>query len=349
MRHPTDPPCPVTHRRRHLKRPKKVGSRTWISRGAHARHLSTLRTFCAPSRLLSRFLIGALCVCPSLPRVHLRINRKSTHPLSCTTHARHPALSDLASHAETGRRAARAGAPTRERAGGELKARLLPPLEPHRLPIDRRSHSPMPAPRRDAASTADLVPVRTAGLDDAQRGAEGSGDASSCRNRPPNRRNSPTWRRGEDRIDVAVSRNMHLTSNHRLSRPRVAPTHRLHAAPPPILHASPPHIARAPRAPYRSQRERAPLESSDRLFRAASDARSFLASDGPFSSHSTTSTRGYTALDTTLVGGRRFEILDTGDGPWPPDRPYFEARVKWLPDERGTAAATLMAQRLVVR
>ena len=256
MRHPTDPPCPVTHRRRHLKRPKKVGSRTWISRGAHARHLSTLRTFCAPSRLLSRFLIGALCVCPSLPRVHLRINRKSTHPLSCTTHARHPALSDLASHAETGRRAARAGAPTRERAGGELKARLLPPLEPHRLPIDRRSHSPMPAPRRDAASTADLVPVRTAGLDDAQRGAEGSGDASSCRNRPPNRRNSPTWRRGEDRIDVAVSRNMHLTSNHRLSRPRVAPTHRPHAAPLPILHSSPPHITCATRAPYRSQRER---------------------------------------------------------------------------------------------
>ena len=78
-------------------------------------------------------------------------------------------------------------------------------------------------------------------------------------------------------------------------------------------------------------------------------SRSYRASDGYFSSHSTTPQRGFTALDTTLVGGRRCEILDTGDCPWPPDRQIFTARVKWLEDERGTAAATLLAQRIAVR
>ena len=82
-------------------------------------------------------------------------------------------------------------------------------------------------------------------------------------------------------------------------------------------------------------------------------------SDGFFSSHSTTPMRGYTALDTVLVGGRRFEILELiADKPgskyhkappaptWPPTDPTFLARVRWLPDEEGTAGAKLRAEDL---
>ena len=40
--------------------------------------------------------------------------------------------------------------------------------------------------------------------------------------------------------------------------------------------------------------------------------------------------RGFTALDTTLVGGRRFEILEPALPSWPPDQPVFSARVRWV-------------------
>jgi len=56
----------------------------------------------------------------------------------------------------------------------------------------------------------------------------------------------------------------------------------------------------------------------------------YRASHGFFSSHSTTPMRGFTALDTTLVGGRRFEILEPASSSWPPDEPIFTARVRWL-------------------
>ena len=85
----------------------------------------------------------------------------------------------------------------------------------------------------------------------------------------------------------------------------------------------------------------------------------YRASDGFFSSHSTSPMRGYTALDTVLVGGRRFEILELiADKPgskyhkappaptWPPVDPTFLARVRWLPEEEGTAGARLRAEDL---
>lgn len=72
----------------------------------------------------------------------------------------------------------------------------------------------------------------------------------------------------------------------------------------------------------------------------------YRASHGFFSSHSTTPMRGFTALDTVLVGGRRFEFVDDGVEQWPPDRPVFPARVRWLVEEKGTAAAIMLAESL---
>ena len=72
----------------------------------------------------------------------------------------------------------------------------------------------------------------------------------------------------------------------------------------------------------------------------------YRASQGFFSSHSTTPMRGFTALDTTLVGGKRCEVLEPAAEQWPPDRPIFEAKVRWLPSEKGTAAATVRAESL---
>lgn len=60
----------------------------------------------------------------------------------------------------------------------------------------------------------------------------------------------------------------------------------------------------------------------------------YRASHGFFSSHSTTPMRGFTALDTTLVGGRRFEITKVLNLPDDflsnPDEPFFTAEVRWL-------------------
>ena len=84
----------------------------------------------------------------------------------------------------------------------------------------------------------------------------------------------------------------------------------------------------------------------------------YRASHGYFSSHSTMASRGFTAFDTTLVGGRRFEILELVAEPagskwhkpppppvWPPDTPSFLARVRWLDDDATpTPAAMVLAE-----
>ena len=79
----------------------------------------------------------------------------------------------------------------------------------------------------------------------------------------------------------------------------------------------------------------------------------YRASHGFFSSHSTRTATGFTAFDTTLVGGRRFEVIETigTDDPygWPPAMPVFGAKVRWLADETAsdaTAAAVLKAGSL---
>lgn len=72
----------------------------------------------------------------------------------------------------------------------------------------------------------------------------------------------------------------------------------------------------------------------------------YLASDGYFSSHSLTPLRGFTAQDTVLVGGRRFELLDYDSLAWPPAEPVFAARVRWLEDERGCSACFALAEAL---
>ena len=78
----------------------------------------------------------------------------------------------------------------------------------------------------------------------------------------------------------------------------------------------------------------------------------YRANNGYFSSHalsgSTHSTRGYMALETCLVGGRRFEIVDF-DGPWPPEDRWVVAEVKWAAEEEkggSTAAAIVLAEEL---
>ena len=83
-------------------------------------------------------------------------------------------------------------------------------------------------------------------------------------------------------------------------------------------------------------------------------ASSYRAGNGFFSSHALSpfdapNARGYQALDTALVGGRRFELVnDAGSSKdaWPPDKPIFQARVRWLDEETGTAAAILKGQAL---
>jgi len=72
----------------------------------------------------------------------------------------------------------------------------------------------------------------------------------------------------------------------------------------------------------------------------------YRASHGFYSSHSTTPQRGFTALDTVLVGGRRFEVLESADTKWPPDRPVFPARVRWLPEQSASAAAIIRSEQL---
>lgn len=53
-------------------------------------------------------------------------------------------------------------------------------------------------------------------------------------------------------------------------------------------------------------------------------------------------------LDTTLVCGRRFEIVGRGEGGrWPPEDPCFTARVRWLQaDEEPSPAAVEVGGRL---
>ena len=72
----------------------------------------------------------------------------------------------------------------------------------------------------------------------------------------------------------------------------------------------------------------------------------YRASHGFFSSHSTTPMRGFTVLDTVLVGGRCCEILepDISSSTWRPSKPIFEARVRWLPDGPSTSAANALAE-----
>ncbi|KAL1514904.1 hypothetical protein AB1Y20_003984 [Prymnesium parvum] len=73
----------------------------------------------------------------------------------------------------------------------------------------------------------------------------------------------------------------------------------------------------------------------------------YRASAGYFSSHSLTPLRSFTALDTTLVAGRRLEIVEHGAASWPPDELVFPARVRWLPsDEMAPPSAILLAQSL---
>ena len=73
----------------------------------------------------------------------------------------------------------------------------------------------------------------------------------------------------------------------------------------------------------------------------------FLASQGYYSSHTTRRANGFTARDVTLVSGRRFEVLDPADDEqWPPDSPFFTARVRWLTCEKGTAASILRAEEI---
>ena len=88
---------------------------------------------------------------------------------------------------------------------------------------------------------------------------------------------------------------------------------------------------------------------------------SYRKTDGFFSSHALSggdapNARGYMALDTTFVGGRRFEMIDPpvdGADPdaWPPTRQIFKARVRWLPDpsEPSDSAAMALGEELVAR
>lgn len=77
----------------------------------------------------------------------------------------------------------------------------------------------------------------------------------------------------------------------------------------------------------------------------------YRANLGYFSSHtlsgSSPSTRGFTALETTLVGGRRFEIV-SHEGPWPPEQRWVDAEVRWLDEPSGAspAAAIVLAESL---
>jgi hypothetical protein len=86
-------------------------------------------------------------------------------------------------------------------------------------------------------------------------------------------------------------------------------------------------------------------------------ASEFRKTDGFFSSHALSpydapNMRGYMALDTVLVAGRRCEILvddggSTDQSEWPPIDPIFPARVRWIKEEScGTAAAVLAAEKL---
>ena len=96
-----------------------------------------------------------------------------------------------------------------------------------------------------------------------------------------------------------------------------------------------------------------------RVLRVGVEARvesmsAYQKNDGFFSSHSTSpwdapNMRGYQALDTTLCGGRRFEILEPAIDDaenWPPATPVFKARVRWLPEESSTAAAIVKASEI---
>lgn len=76
----------------------------------------------------------------------------------------------------------------------------------------------------------------------------------------------------------------------------------------------------------------------------------YMKTDGYFSSHSISpfdapNMRGYTALDTTLVGGRRFELVKTACD-WPPAEPIFLAKVRWLEEGEASSAAVARAELL---
>lgn len=74
----------------------------------------------------------------------------------------------------------------------------------------------------------------------------------------------------------------------------------------------------------------------------------YRASHGYFSSHSTSAFRGFTAFDTALVGGRRFELAEE-PAVWPPDTPVFDASIRWLPspsEEESPPAAVVIAEQL---
>lgn len=70
------------------------------------------------------------------------------------------------------------------------------------------------------------------------------------------------------------------------------------------------------------------------------------ASNGYFSSHSTTPLRGFTAFDTTLIAGRRCEILEDSIVRWPPDTPFFTARVRWISSDEPHADAEELARSI---
>jgi hypothetical protein len=112
------------------------------------------------------------------------------------------------------------------------------------------------------------------------------------------------------------------------------------------------------------------MDGAGRLLRRGVEARvesmsPFTASNGYFSSHSMRRASGFTAYETCLVGGRRFELLELLPTPagskwhkptpppaWPPTEVAFHARVRWLEDEApgaATAAAVLQAEALVPR
>lgn len=51
-------------------------------------------------------------------------------------------------------------------------------------------------------------------------------------------------------------------------------------------------------------------------------------------------------LDAVLIGGRRFELLETDSGAWPPAERLFDARVRWLQEPPSAGAAVERAESL---
>lgn len=69
---------------------------------------------------------------------------------------------------------------------------------------------------------------------------------------------------------------------------------------------------------------------------------------GFYSSHTLRQRDSYVALDTVLVAGRRFQIIDADAPVWPPMKPVrglslLTARVRWISDEVASAPGTIRA------